>query len=144
MFYADRWQRAIEEFSKLRAHWDATKQCYVFANGSTLPEPESVLYRRSIWKVPALGSDAQISFERINPRWASATLYKSAIGDTSFPKSRIRFFEPGGNSGTLTEFHVEEGEHGITSATLLLDAGKSVQATLFLGSKRLDSPVFTP
>lgn len=149
------WDKLCEEFNKLGARWDGQQNCYVFADGTQLPEVKPAYYRRNIWPLPTLGPEAQLVIERTSAdeiktmvdygerrglRIAQSTL---RVVDLSAPdkplmKKAIRASK-GDDSVPLGGSSCREYVSGIK-----LPAGTRVQAELVSGDKRWQSPVYTP
>jgi hypothetical protein len=64
-FDEERWEKIVRDFPALGARWDEKRNTYVFADGSSLPEPKHKIYRRKIWALPSIGLDGRLIFERM-------------------------------------------------------------------------------
>jgi hypothetical protein len=149
------WDKIREEFDKLGARWDRQQNCYVFTDGTQLPEIKPAYYRRNIWPLPTLGPKAQLVIERTSTneieiivdyyearglRIEQSTLRVIALSAPDKPllKKNIRGSK-GDDSVSLGGSSRKEYVSGIK-----LPAGARVQAELISGEKRWQSPVYTP
>src|SRR5262249_15364098 len=97
------WKEIQEKVAKFDIRWSRDKQCYVFKDGTRLPEPVSKIRQREIWKLDGLNGEAEVIVERTDAKHVSICLSWSGKPDSRLPKHELTAFEKKDKSRVLAE-----------------------------------------
>lgn len=151
--YFDRklWDKISKDVAALNIKWDAAKNIYVFADGTSLPEVKAPIYRRQIWDLPGISADAKLIVERTTTKIIQITLQYGQSPGIPVPKSTVIVYHTGAKHEPLAEFQIQflpggnrEAVGETTGQDAKLASGESLQATITFGNKTEKSPVLTP
>lgn len=147
-FDQPRWDKIVKDVTALHIKWDAAKNIYVFADGTSLPEIRNPIYMRQIWEIPGLGPAAKLIIERKNKDWIFVILQHNEYQGVFVPESTVKVYCKGSNNKPLAEYHIPFSPGGDAShqtcQDVKLSADESLQAEITSGDKTTKSAVFTP
>jgi len=143
-FDPQQWDRIVAEVAALDIRWDAQKNIYVLADGSSVPEVKEPVHMRRIWKIPGLGPRADLIFERMNKDHVMVRLERS---DPQRFDSEVRVYRTEALDKPLARYRIPATDFPASSQTsdeVFLPAGESVRAEITTNGGTTQSPVFTP
>ncbi len=140
-FQPEDWKQITKEFSELRVKWDATQNCYTFADGTTLPEIKKQVYGRLIWDLPFLKPDGRLIIERLNRNWVRVVLWNQGKNAEPPRKSTISVYKSWDQKHPLVQLEVLPGE---TVTEFALGPGMPVDAVATMGGKTFTQPKMVP
>ena len=138
------WDKIVADVAALDIRWDAGKNIYVLADGSSLPEVKEPIHMRRIWKIPGLGPRADLIFERMNKDHVMLRLERS---DPQRFESVVKVYRTGAPDTPLARYRIPATDIPASSQTsedVFLPAGESLQAEITSNGATTKSPVFTP
>ncbi len=145
------WKSIVAEVGKLDIRWSPEKMRFTFKNGSHLPEPISVLYRRHFWKLDGMNGEASLVLERIDKKHVAVLLEWSGKKDREMPAFVLDLFAVKDMANKLAESRSTSisgsgGEEVFFSQSFQVDLadGEEIQARLKIGKREQVSPTYKP
>ncbi|MCP4710966.1 MAG: hypothetical protein GY869_20270, partial [Planctomycetes bacterium] len=145
----ERWQKVVDDFSKLDVRWNAELNKYTFKDGSYLPEAVKPYYRREIWRMEGSGVKAKIILERYDQRYVRVSLEEQAENGDEIKQGKFHVYYADSKKTILVrdDLDVSHGSFDqrivIDSDTIFrLEVGSKVQVEYEIGGKVVKSEVY--
>jgi len=145
------WKEIQDKVTKLDIRWSRDKQCYVFKDGTRLPERVSKIRQREIWKLDGLNGEAEVIVERIDAKHVSISLSWSGKSDPGLPVHQLTAFVKNDKNRVLEKTSTSSitatgnGEAYRTERfTVELPEGAEIQLRIVVGKRDETSPAYVP
>ncbi|HWB58485.1 MAG TPA: hypothetical protein VG733_03295 [Chthoniobacteraceae bacterium] len=149
-FDAKQWDKIKADVAALHIKWDATKNIYVLADGTTLPEQKKPVYMRQIFDVPSLGADARLVIERQSKETVDIQLYHAGNPGIPTSETTVKIFrDDDPKAQPLANYHIPAYTgNGNSSSTddngATLPAGTPLHVEITSGGKTTKLDPVTP
>jgi len=145
------WKEIQDKVAKLDIRWSRDQQCYVFKDGTRLPEPASKIRQREIWKLDGLNGEAEAIVERTDPKHVFISLHWSGKSDQGIPMHELTAFVKKDKNRVLEKTSkVSTAVTGTDEAyrtegfSVELPEGAEIQLRIVVGKRDETSPVYVP
>lgn len=145
------WKEIQDKVAKLDIRWSRDKQCYVFKDGTRLPEPTAKIRQREIWKLDDLNGETEVIVERTDAKHVSISLQWSGKTTPGLPEHELtacskadkkRVLEKTSTSSVTSTGSDEM--HRTESFAVELPEGAEIQLRFVAGKRDETSPVYEP
>jgi hypothetical protein len=145
------WKEVQDKVAKLDICWSRVKQCYVFKDGTRLPEPVSKIRQREIRKLDGLNGEAEVIVERRDAKHVSISLHWSGKSKPGLPMHELTAFVKKDKNRVLEKMStssiaatVNDEVHRTEGFTVELPEGAEIQLRIVVGKRDVTSPVYVP
>lgn len=147
-FDQQRWDKILKDVSALHIKWDPSKNIYVFADGTSLPQITKPVFLQQVLRIPELGPEALVVISRDDKDFITAELKYAKHKEFPTTDLAVKVYAATGDKQLLVQFdfppHPDGQEETIWPKMEKLPAGQSVQMEVTCGEKTVKYPVFTP